>query len=183
LSWFAPSLVVSRRLIDTYAPRHESFVDVGAGASSLAGDLQRSGWTDLTLVDIAPNALEVALSYAEDPSALQTVVTDVREWEPSRTFATWHDRAVFHFLTADEDVSRYAQLVRTHLEPGGVFLLGTFALGGPEMCSGLPVRQWGVAEASDLFSDVGPLLHDESERHVTPAGGDQRFQWFVFRRS
>jgi SAM-dependent methyltransferase len=181
LSWWRPHLDTSLRLLEEYAPRHDGFVDVGAGASSLAGDLLGRGWTDITLVDIAATALAAVTTELGERPSLHLVCADIRDWQPGRTFSTWHDRAVFHFLTED-DVDRYVALVAASLDDDGVVIMGTFAPGGPTQCSGLPVRQWDAASIATRFAPVGELVHHEPEEHVTPAGATQLFNWFVLRR-
>ena len=54
-------------------------------------------------------------------------------------------------------------------------MLGTFALEGPESCSGLPVRRYSAASlAEELGRDV-QLVETLTEDHRTPAGKLQRF--------
>jgi hypothetical protein len=54
----------------------------------------------------------------------------------------WHDRAVFHFLTANEDRRRYVQLAEHTIPSGGTAVMATFASDGPVRCSGLEVRRY-----------------------------------------
>ena len=58
-------------------------------------------------------------------------------------FDGWHDRAAFHFLTADQDT--YLEVWKRTLVPGGHAIIGTFAPDGPTGCSGLPVACYDVA--------------------------------------
>ena len=64
------------------------------------------------------------------------VVTDIRDWQPDRTFDVWHDRAAYHFLTDPDDQQHYWHLVRESVPHGGHVVIATFAEDGPEMCSG-----------------------------------------------
>jgi hypothetical protein len=54
----------------------------------------------------------------------------------------WHDRAVFHFLTAPEDRACYVDHLRQTVKVGGTAIIATFAPDGPEKCSGLPVMRY-----------------------------------------
>jgi SAM-dependent methyltransferase len=182
LSWWRAHLDTSLRLLADYAPRHHGLVDVGAGTSSLASDLLAAGWTDITVVDIADTALAAVTAELGPNPELHLVCADIREWQPGRSFSSWHDRAVFHFLTDDDDVDRYVELVASSLDQDGTLVMGTFAPGGPTTCSGLPVRQWDAVSLAARFSVVGELVHHEPEEHVTPAGATQLFNWFVLRR-
>jgi hypothetical protein len=70
------------------------------------------------------------------------IVSDVTTFTPDRTYALWHDRAVFHFLTQEDDRRAYIRALEAALPAGSGahVILGTFALDGPTKCSGLDVR-------------------------------------------
>jgi hypothetical protein len=94
----------------------------------------------------------------------------------------WHDRAVFHFLTAPEDRARYRQHLRQTLKPGGTAIVATFALDGPEKCSGLPVVRYSPESlAAELGADLA-LVDAASHGHTTPWGTTQSFQYCRFKR-
>jgi hypothetical protein len=62
--------------------------------------------------------------------------------------------------------------------------MATFALDGPERCSGLPVQRY---DAQTLLATVSSHLEAElvtEARHVrcTPAGAQQPFTWIACRR-
>jgi hypothetical protein len=94
----------------------------------------------------------------------------------------WHDRAVFHFLTTPAERAAYTALLARTVLVGGHAVIATFALDGPEQCSGLEVRRYnGQMFAGELGSQFD-LLKSVPEKHVTPSGGRQSFQYSVFRR-
>jgi hypothetical protein len=66
--------------------------------------------------------------------------------------------------------------------PGGVAVLGVFALDGPTTCSGLPTARYDGDALSSLFAADFTLLHSEREEHVTPDGSLQPFTWVVLRQ-
>ncbi|MGO7223774.1 class I SAM-dependent methyltransferase, partial [Rhizobium ruizarguesonis] len=73
-----------------------SLIAVGGGASSRVDRLDERGWSDLTVLDIAAPALEVAKARQRDEAArIAWVVADVTSWQPDRHYDLWHDRAVF----------------------------------------------------------------------------------------
>jgi hypothetical protein len=112
---------------------------------------------------------------------VRCVQADVLEWEPDRRFALWHDRAVFHFLVDGVERDRYLVALRRALEPGGTLILGTFAVDGPNVCSGLPVRRYAPADLiAALGADFEPL-EERREEHVTPRGAVQPFTWVAGR--
>ena len=160
-----------------------SLVDIGAGASTLADTLLDRQWSDITLVDISEPALEASrIRLGPKAGQVSWEVADIRHWRPGRSFDVWHDRAVFHFLTEAEDRAAYKRTLAEGTRPGSRVIIATFALDGPEQCSGLPVRRYDAATlAAELGPDFWPTA-DWRETHVTPWGADQRFQWCAFTR-
>jgi len=109
-------------------------------------------------------------------------VADVAENPQLGSFDVWHDRAVFHFLTASADRAAYTALLARTVPVGGHLIIATFALDGPEKCSGLEVRRY---DGQKLSSELGPrfdLLRSVPELHLTPWGGRQSFQYSLFKR-
>ena len=184
VSWFQPAPGPSLDALMRLGLGPEvSLVDVGGGASALVDALLDRGWSDLTVVDIAAPALEASKKrLGERATEVDWQVADIRSWRPARTFDVWHDRAVFHFLTDAEDRKAYLQALRAATHLASHVVIATFALDGPEQCSGLPVRRYdGEALAVELGLDFA-LECDWLQSHVTPRGGTQNFQWAVFRR-
>ena len=63
-----------------------------------------------------------------------------------RRYSVWHHRAVFHFLITAEDQEQYLRTLEGATEPDAVAVFGSFALDGPQFCSGLPVARYGAQE-------------------------------------
>ena len=136
VSWFQRNPSVSLALIEANAVPSQGIVDVGAGASTLVDRLVDRGYSDITVVDISSKALDqVATRLGEKSDSVEFVTANVLTWRPSRHFALWHDRAVFHFLTNPSDQRRYVATCSSAVSPGGVIVLGVFAPDGPAQCS------------------------------------------------
>jgi hypothetical protein len=61
-------------------------------------------------------------------------------------------------------------------------IIASFALDGPDRCSGLPVQRY---DPESLARELGPafaLVEHEGETHRTPSGGEQRFVYCRFQR-
>jgi hypothetical protein len=89
---------------------------------------------------------------------------------------------VFHFLTEAADRRAYVAALERGLAPGGSVIMATFAMDGPERCSGLPVMRHDEAS---LQRELGPsyqLVQTRRETHLTPAQAEQRFLYAWFRR-
>ncbi|MGQ0842818.1 MAG: class I SAM-dependent methyltransferase [Sporichthyaceae bacterium] len=184
-SWFEEVPTSSLAMIDLakFDAKSASLIDAGGGASSLVDHLLRRGWTDLTVLDVSPEALALSRERLGERSRTVTWVEhDVRTWHSARTFDLWHARAVFHFLVEEHDRRRYLDTVGGATHRGSRLLIGTFAHDGPETCSGLPVARY---DSDALAAAVGrpwlPLA-EHRDLHRTPAGGVQRFTWVLFER-
>ena len=98
-------------------------------------------------------------------------------------FSVWHDRAVFHFLTEPADRKKYVRVLNRALKPGGHLIIATFAIGGPEKCSGLSVVQY---DSQKLIKELGrdfELVEERNEIHVTPSNQEQKFTYFYFKKT
>jgi hypothetical protein len=111
------------------------------------------------------------------------IVADVTRWEPPRSYDLWHDRAAFHFLTEASDRTAYIDRLTKAVRPGGHAIIGTFALDGPERCSGLPVVRYDAAQLSATLTPSFALVDMRRDDHKTPWGAIQHFQFSVFRRN
>jgi SAM-dependent methyltransferase len=163
--------------------KNVAILDVGGGAFRHADVLLDKGYKAITVLDLSEQALAVAKARLEPrASGVQWIAADITTWEPESLYDVWHDRAVFHLLL--EQADRYAYLVRLlkGLRPGGHLIIGTFALDGPERCSGLPVVRY---DAQSLGEALGPdfeLVETRNSEHHTPDDRIQRFQFSWFRR-
>ena len=181
LSWTQPEPLMSLSLIGGVCPAGR-VIDVGGGASLLAERLLERGYS-VTVLDISKTAIDRARNRLGDrASQIQWIVADVAENPQLGSFDVWHDRAVFHFLTASADRAAYTALLARTVPVGGHLIIATFALDGPEKCSGLEVRRY---DGQKLSSELGPrfdLLRSVPELHLTPWGGRQSFQYSLFKR-
>src|SRR5699024_4003753 len=101
---------------------------------------------------------------------------------PEAAYAVWHDRAVFHFLTAEADRRAYVRAVTRAVKSGGQVIVATFAQDGPTRCSGLPVRRYSANELHAEFGESFTLEQHERVNHDTPSGAVQRFVYCRMRR-
>jgi SAM-dependent methyltransferase len=177
VSWYQPLPTQSLRLIEaTGIEQDEPVLDAGGGASMLVDSLLELGYTNLTVLDISAAALAASRARLGDKAAqVEWIETDVTEFAAPRQFALWHDRAVFHFLTAAADRNRYLDVVRSALRSRGHFILSTFGPEGPLRCSGLEIRRYGVDQLRELL-EPGYMLRDHMLcEHFTPGGSMQQF--------
>lgn len=184
VSWYQDTPRTSLDLIHETGLGHDAaIVDVGGGASTLVDHLLAEGFTRLSVLDIASAGLEQArVRLGAKADKVLWLTEDATTWRPGATFDLWHDRAVFHFLTDPSDRAGYRAALGNALRPGGWVILATFALDGPEKCSGLPVVRYSP---ETLSAELGPdfaLLDVRSEAHMTPGGASQSFVYGLFRK-
>lgn len=178
VSWYAPHLEQSIKIIDNLCTDHcAALIDVGAGESTLVEDLLLRGYRDLTVLDISAKAIEdTKLRMGTKATSINWMIADITKTVlPDRRFDIWHDRAVFHFLTAPEDRSAYVKQVLKSVKPGGHVIVATFGTEGPEKCSGLEVMRYDAQSLHAQFGKTFQLVSSQTEDHKTPFGTTQQF--------
>jgi len=181
-SWFQEKPKQSLSLIRrTDAKTTSPVIDVGGGASSLVDFLLQDGYQDLSVLDISATAIRAARQRLGDRAAhVHWMQQDVLTFVPLRQYAVWHDRAVFHFLTDEQDQRLYTDVLRSALQAGGSLVIATFAPDGPAKCSGLAVMRHDAASLERVLGDGFQLQEQATEDHRTPAGRVQRFGYYRF---
>ncbi|HEX2541134.1 MAG TPA: class I SAM-dependent methyltransferase [Caldimonas sp.] len=186
VSWYAPHLQRSLGYVLRAAQGKASpVIDIGGGESTLVDDLLAEGFSDLTVLDISAKALDVTRdrlgSAAEKVRWLTADLLDAPL--EARRYEVWHDRAVFHFLTTEEQKRRYVARVRHSLMPGGFAIVATFGPEGPAQCSGLPVSRYAAPELHSTFGAPFRLVDSSTEVHTTPWGTPQQFVYCFCRHA
>ena len=183
VSWFQAEATLSLTLIQETTPTSSVVLDVGGGSSTLVDGLLATGYSDITVLDLSPAALDHARRRLGDAArSVKWIVADILTAPlPSHGIDVWHDRAVFHFLTSAGDRERYVGQVEAAMREGGVVLVATFADDGPVRCSGLPVVRYSADQLHGQFGPRFRLVESRREAHVTPQGGVQSFIYCLCR--
>ena len=186
VSWYSPHLETSLALIERAAPGHgAAILDVGGGASTLVDDLIGRGYRDVSVLDISTAALDIAKRrLGAAASKVDWLVTDIllAKLQPQR-YDLWHDRAVFHFLTAQDRRQAYVQQLVHALKPGGHAVIASFGPEGPQRCSGLDTARYDAAALARVLGPGLTLMDSMLEMHPTPSGTNQQFLYTLFRRA
>jgi len=186
VSWYEAAPEVSLEMLDAlHVTPQQSVLDVGGGASRLAGALLARGFADVTVLDVSEQALGLARRrLGPQAAAVAWIHTDLLTWEPPKVYDLWHDRAVFHFLVNPADQQRYRQCLRAALNPGGHAIIGASAADGPTYCSNLPVARYDDEQLIDALGRDGLVVVETRRRlHQTPSGATQPFTWLALTRS
>jgi len=182
VSWTQEKPSISLDFISSFQmDKSASIIDIGGGDSLLVDFLLDLGYTNISVLDISPHAIERAKVRLADKAGLVTwIISDINEFEPSQSYDLWHDRAAFHFLTSPQNIERYVQIVSSQANN---LVVGTFSTNGPFKCSGLEITQYDEKELGELFGTVGfEVQTTKREDHMTPFGTTQNFVFAAFSK-
>lgn len=184
VSWFRAHLETSLALIERAAPQKTAaIIDVGGGESTLVDDLLARGYENVTVLDVSQTAIEVTKKRLGAASEkVHWIAADLTQaaLEPN-TYDVWHDRAVFHFLTAAGDRAAYVRQVAHAVKPRGHVIVSTFGPEGPTKCSGLDVVRYDAEALHNEFGVHFRLVESSKELHQTPFGTAQQFLYCYCR--
>ena len=184
VSWYRAHLDTSLALIERAASaRSASIIDVGGGESTLVDDLLLRGYENITVVDVSQTAIDVTKRrLGKAAEQVHWIVADITEVElEPHAYDVWHDRAVFHFLTAPEKRISYVRQVAHSVKTGGHVIVSTFGPEGPTKCSGLEVSRYDAESLHREFGTRFRLVESSKELHHTPFGTTQQFLYCYCR--
>jgi SAM-dependent methyltransferase len=184
VSWYQPHLDRSLEILRSiHLPVDASIIDVGGGASTFVDDVLDLGYTDITVLDLSPSAIQASKRrLGPRAGAVHWIQGDITAIElEAERYDFWHDRAVFHFLVDDRERHSYVAAVRKSLKSKGHIVVATFGPAGPNQCSGLDVRRY---DANALHAEFGrdfSKVTSFAETHVTPSGARQEYVYCYCR--
>jgi SAM-dependent methyltransferase len=183
VSWYEVDPSLSFNLIQQVSPSPKSVIDVGGGQSFLVDRLLDSGIEKVSVLDISSGALaRTKERLGERAASVEWIEADVTSISNVGTFDLWHDRAVFHFLTEPKEREAYVELAVKSIPVGGHLIIGTFAIDGPDKCSGLPVCRYDADSMASTLGSRFMLVSNQNHVHATPWGKEQHFFFGVFKR-
>lgn len=184
VSWYQDVPETSLRLINELQLSLESsIIDIGGGNSNFTIELQKIGYKNLSVLDISGLALMRTKKKMGDASkAVHWMESDVLDLIELNQYDVIHDRATFHFLTHEDDIKKYVDVVSDAMIKGGHLVISTFSLTGPEKCSNLQVSQYSSSTLSLLFKENFVLTRSFNEIHTSPYNTTQDFVFCVFTR-
>jgi 2-polyprenyl-3-methyl-5-hydroxy-6-metoxy-1,4-benzoquinol methylase len=184
VSWYRPHLEKSLELMERAAGSlTASIIDVGGGESTLVDDLLARGHENMSVLDVSQTAIDVTRKrLGEAAERVHWIVGNVTKVTlEAKAYDVWHDRAVFHFLTSDQQRAAYVERVVHAVKPSGHVIVGTFGPEGPTKCSGLEVVRYDSESLHDEFGTRFRLVESSKELHETPFGTQQQFLYCYCR--
>jgi len=158
-------------------------IDVGGGDSRLVDYLLEDGFEHITVLDISEEALNRAKQrLGNKERKVNWIVSDIIQFEITKYFDVWHDRAAFHFLTTEQQIAKYISVVGESIKHNGYLIVGTFSDNGPKKCSGLDVKQYSEETLSAALQNDFDKIRCMMEDHITPFNTIQNFLFCLFKR-
>ena len=184
VSWYQPTPETSLDFFRQFhVPTTAKVIDVGGGDSFLVDHLLDLGYQDISVLDISAAAIDRAKQRLGDKAKkVNWIVADVTTYKPTQQYDVWHDRAAFHFLTEENEISHYLQAAQESMKASGILVIGTFSDQGPKKCSGIEIKQYSEATMTDRFQDFFEKIKCVRVDHKTPFDTIQNFVFCSFRK-
>lgn len=184
LGWFHPNPTPSLDMLKTTGFNKDiSIIDIGGGESYFAEQLLDLGYKNISVIDISERGIERAKKrIGEKAKNIHWICSNILDFKPTQKYDLWHDRAVFHFLTKNEDIKAYKQLAYDTLNEKSKLMLATFSELGPDSCSGLPVTQYTESSLHKLFIPEFHMIRWHYYDHITPSKSKQNFVYCCFSK-
>ena len=184
VSWYQVVPATSLRLInELQLPLDSSIIDIGGGNSNFTIELQKMGYKNLCVLDISGLALmRTKEKMGDAANAVNWIESDVLDLNELNKYDVIHDRATFHFLTHEDDIKKYVDIVSGAIIKGGHLVISTFSLTGPEKCSNLRVSQYSSSGLAQVFNENFKLIRVVNEVHTSPYNTKQDFIFCLFAR-
>lgn len=188
LGWYEENPIPSLELIGSCNLPDDSLIfNAGAGASTLIECLLNDGFTNIAVNDISSSALlELRNSLSEHShSNVEFIVDDLTD--PTslldlKNVDLWHDRAVLHFFTEEEQRQSYFDLLKKKVKVDGFVILAEFNLEGAKKCCGLDVYNYNEVMLQDYLGSNFELLKSFNYTYTQPSGNTREYVYTLFKR-
>lgn len=184
VSWFEPVPETSLEFIRQYqVSKDAKIIDIGGGDSLLVDHLLNLGYQNITVLDISEAAIQRAKDRLGERALLvKWIVADAATFQPDEKYDFWHDRAAFHFLTQELEVSNYLEIAQRSIHPKGIMVIGTFSEQGPEKCSGIEIKRYSEDAMTNRLKAFFEKIRCITVNHETPFSTIQNFVFCSFRK-
>lgn len=184
VSWFQPTPETSLDFFKQFnVPPTAKVIDIGGGDSFLVDHLLDLGYQDISVLDISAAAIERAKQRLGDKAKnVKWIVADAATFKPTEKYDFWHDRAAFHFLTDEQEISNYLQTAQENINTTGVLVIGTFSELGPTKCSGIEIKQYSETTMTERLKNFFEKIKCITVDHKTPFDIIQNFVFCSFRK-
>ena len=177
VSWFQPTPETSLDFFRQFnVPTTAKVIDIGGGDSFLVDHLLDLGYQDISVLDISAEAINRAKQrLGENAKNVKWIVADAATFRPAEKYDFWHDRAAFHFLTDEQEISNYLHMAQENINSTGVLVIGTFSEQGPNKCSGIEIKQYSETTMTHRLKNFFEKIKCITVDHKTPFDTIQNF--------
>ena len=184
VSWYQPRPETSLNFIrQLNVPIKAKIIDIGGGDSLLVDHLLDLGYQDITVLDISETATHRAQKrLGNKGKKVKWIHEDASLFIPPEKYDFWHDRAAFHFLTEETEISNYIETAHAYIKQSGIMVIGTFSDQGPKKCSGIEIKQYSENSITARFNKFFNKIKCITVDHKTPNNTIQNFVFCSFRK-
>lgn len=184
VSWFQSTPETSLDFFKYFdLQQNAKIIDIGGGDSFLVDHLLAMGYQDITVLDISEASIDRAkLRLGNRAEKVKWIIEDIATFNPTEKYDFWHDRATFHFLTNEKEISNYVETARQNINSKGILVIGTFSEQGPKKCSGIEIKQYSETTMADLLKPFFDKVKCITVDHKTPFDTIQNFVYCSFRK-
>ncbi len=187
LGWYEEDPIPSLQLIQKCGLSNDArILNVGVGTSTLIDELLNFGYQNIIASDISSTALKILQTrLGSKKNKVLWVVDDLTnpkllsEIDP---VDLWHDRAVLHFFTNEEEQNIYFSLLKKIIKPKGYVLISTFNSESATKCSGLNVQRYDKDMLIDKLGADFKLLEFFNYTYTMPSGDTRPYIYTLFKR-
>ena len=158
-------------------------IDVGAGESFFVDNLLELGYKNITILDISQKAIDKVKSRlgSKANGKVKFIVNNILDFKSNEKYDFWHDRSLFHFITNNDDISKYISILKNNTKHNSKITIATFSNKAPDKCSDLFIKKYTETTISNEFNDF-KLVDYFFNNHNTPSGNIQEFLFCTFCR-
>ncbi len=187
LGWYEESPKNSLELIEKCnISKDDKILDVGAGASTLTDNLIKRGYKKIIATDISEEALRKLKERLGEEASLVTFIVDdltqPKHLNELKDIAIWHDRAVLHFLTEEDERKAYLSTLLQVVRTGGYVIIAAFSLEGAPKCSGLDVRRYDQKMLQEFLGGEFKLIEHFDYLYHMPSGDTRQYIYTLFQK-
>lgn len=184
VSWFQPTPETSLGFFKEFSvPTTAKVIDIGGGDSFLVDHLLDLGYQNVSVLDISATAIERAKQRLGNRAKnVKWIIADAANFKPTEKYDFWHDRAAFHFLTDEQDISNYLATAQQNITPNGILVIGTFSEQGPKKCSGIEIKQYSENSMTERLKTLFEKIKCITVDHKTPFDTVQNFVFCSFKK-
>lgn len=184
VSWFQVRPETSLDFFKQFnVPTTAKIIDIGGGDSLLVDHLLDLGYQDISVLDISESAIKRAkVRLGQKANNVKWIVADAATFVPTEQYDFWHDRAAFHFMTEENEISNYLETAQKSINPKGILVIGTFSEQGPKKCSGIEIKQYSETSMTDRLKIFFEKIKCITVDHITPFDTIQNFVFCSFKK-